>query len=95
MNLQGETDIKQLAIVLKYLGSPTPETWPELSTLPDFNKITFPYQKGITWDCIIEDAEPEAIDLISKILIYNSSNRLTANEVGNKIMTTTEINDRN
>ncbi|XP_076665866.1 cyclin-dependent kinase 20 isoform X2 [Andrena cerasifolii] len=76
----GETDIKQLAIVLKYLGSPTPETWPELSTLPDFNKITFPYQKGITWDCIIEDAEPEAIDLISKILIYNSSNRLAASE---------------
>ncbi|XP_076246975.1 cyclin-dependent kinase 20 [Calliopsis andreniformis] len=76
----GETDIEQLVIVLKYLGSPTPETWPELSTLPDFNKITFPYHKGITWEDIIEDAEDEAIDLISKILIYNSSNRLTANE---------------
>ncbi|XP_031846271.1 cyclin-dependent kinase 20 [Nomia melanderi] len=76
----GETDIEQLAIVLKYLGSPTPETWPELSTLPDYNKITFPYHKGITWENIIEDAQPEAIDLISKILIYDSSNRLTANE---------------
>ncbi|XP_076168528.1 cyclin-dependent kinase 20 isoform X2 [Ptiloglossa arizonensis] len=76
----GETDIEQLAIVLKYLGSPTSETWPELNTLPDFNKITFPYHKGIAWENIIDDAEPEAVDLISKILIYNSSKRLTASE---------------
>ncbi|KZC10604.1 Cyclin-dependent kinase 20 [Dufourea novaeangliae] len=76
----GETDIEQLAIVLKYLGSPTSETWPELNTLPDFNKITFPYHKGIAWENVVEDAEPEAINLISNILIYNSSKRLTASE---------------
>ncbi|OAD56296.1 Cyclin-dependent kinase 20 [Eufriesea mexicana] len=76
----GETDIEQLAIVLKYLGSPTSETWPDLSILPDYNKITFPYHKGIVWERIIEDTEPEAIDLISKILIYNSSKRLSASE---------------
>ncbi|XP_076281206.1 cyclin-dependent kinase 20 [Lasioglossum baleicum] len=76
----GETDIEQLAIVLKYLGSPTSETWPELTTLPDYNKITFPYHVGLSWEDIIEDAQPEAIDLLSKILIYNSSNRLKANE---------------
>ncbi|KAK1131925.1 hypothetical protein K0M31_016069 [Melipona bicolor] len=76
----GETDIEQLAIVLKYLGSPTLETWPDLSILPDYNKITFPYHKGIVWEKIIEDTEPEAVDLISKILIYNSSKRLSANE---------------
>ncbi|XP_076381059.1 cyclin-dependent kinase 20 [Megalopta genalis] len=76
----GETDIEQLAIVLKYLGSPTPETWPELSSLPDYNKITFPFHIGLSWEDIIEDAQPEAIDLISKILIYDSSHRLTANK---------------
>ncbi|XP_068968031.1 cyclin-dependent kinase 20-like isoform X1 [Bombus flavifrons] len=76
----GETDIEQLAIVLKYLGSPTSETWPDLSILPDYNKITFPYHKGISWDEILEDTEQEALDLISKILIYNSSQRLTADE---------------
>ncbi|KAI4478476.1 PREDICTED: cyclin-dependent kinase 20-like [Polistes canadensis] len=76
----GETDIEQLAIVLKYLGSPTTESWPELSTLPDYNKITFPYNKGTTWEIIVQDAEPETIDLIKQILIYNSSNRLSAKE---------------
>ncbi|CAK9805964.1 Cyclin-dependent kinase 20 [Anthophora plagiata] len=76
----GETDIEQLAIVLKYLGTPTSETWPDLSILPDYNKITFPYHKGITWENIIKDTEPEAVDLISKILLYNSTKRLTADE---------------
>ncbi|CAK9808888.1 Cyclin-dependent kinase 20 [Anthophora quadrimaculata] len=76
----GETDIEQLAIVLKYLGTPTSETWPDLSILPDYNKITFPYHKGIRWENIIKDTEPEAVDLISKILLYNSAKRLTADE---------------
>lgn len=79
--MQGETDIEQLAIVLKYLGSPTVESWPELITLPDYNKITFPYNKGTTWENIVQDAELEAVDLIKQILIYNSSNRLSAKEV--------------
>ncbi|XP_029159857.1 cyclin-dependent kinase 20-like [Nylanderia fulva] len=76
----GETDIEQLAIVLKYLGSPTSESWPELTSLPDYNKISFAYHKGTTWESIIQDAQPDAIDLIRKILIYNSSRRLTAEQ---------------
>ena len=66
---------------MRHLGSPTTETWPELSTLPDYNKITFPYHKGTLWEQVIPDAEPEAIDLVKNILLYNSSKRLTANEV--------------
>ncbi|XP_020281829.1 cyclin-dependent kinase 20-like isoform X2 [Pseudomyrmex gracilis] len=76
----GETDIEQLAIVLRHLGSPTSESWPELTALPDYNKITFPYHKAATWENIIQDAQPEAIDLIRQILIYNSSKRLTAKQ---------------
>lgn len=79
--MQGDTDIEQLAIVLRHLGSPTAETWPELTTLPDYNKITFPYQKGTLWEQVIPDAQSEAVDLVRNILLYNSSKRLTANEV--------------
>ncbi|KAG7202476.1 hypothetical protein KM043_017047 [Ampulex compressa] len=79
----GETDIKQLAMVLCYLGTPTAESWPDLNTLPDYNKITFPYHKGTAWENIIEDAESEAVDLISQILIYDSAKRLTANKALN------------
>ncbi|CAB0030076.1 unnamed protein product [Trichogramma brassicae] len=77
----GESDIEQLAIVLSHLGSPTAESWPELSSLPDYNKITFPYHKGVLWERMISDAQPEAIELVKAILIYDSSKRLTAQQV--------------
>lgn len=86
---QGETDIEQLAIVLRHLGTPTAETWPDLSSLPDYNKITFPYHKGIEWEEIVPDAGPECLGLLKNILIYNSSLRLTANEVGKNITSKT------
>jgi cell cycle related kinase len=67
--------------VLGHLGSPTAESWPDLTSLPDYNKITFPYNKGILWERIVPDAQQEAVDLIKSILIYDSSKRLTAEEV--------------
>lgn len=81
MRLQGETDIEQLAIVLRHLGTPTAESWPELTTLPDYNKITFPYHKSVPWEHLIPDGPADAVDLVKRILLYNSSKRLTAKEV--------------
>ncbi|KAF7998047.1 hypothetical protein HCN44_009445 [Aphidius gifuensis] len=76
----GETDIEQLAIVLRHLGTPTVETWPDLISLPDYNKITFPYQKGIEWEDIVPDAGTDGLEFLKNILLYDSSMRLTANE---------------
>lgn len=39
IQMQGNTDIEQLALVIKTLGSPDPTEWPEVLTLPDYNKI--------------------------------------------------------
>lgn len=36
---QGNTDIEQLALVIKILGTPNARDWPEMDSLPDFNKI--------------------------------------------------------
>lgn len=36
---QGNTDIEQLALVIKILGSPNSKDWPEMDALPDFKKI--------------------------------------------------------
>ncbi|KAJ9585804.1 hypothetical protein L9F63_002395, partial [Diploptera punctata] len=76
----GETDIEQLAIVIRTLGSPTHETWPGVRELPDYNKISFPETKGVNWDQIFSDCTPEAIDLLSKFLIYNADKRLRARQ---------------
>lgn len=37
--LQGNTDIEQLALVIKTLGSPRATDWPDVNSLPDFKKI--------------------------------------------------------
>ncbi|XP_015588125.1 cyclin-dependent kinase 20 [Cephus cinctus] len=76
----GETDIEQLAIVLRLLGTPTSESWPEMTMLPDYNKITFPYHRGVPWEHILPDAHSDAIDLIKQILVYNSAKRLMAKQ---------------
>ncbi|PSN37361.1 Cyclin-dependent kinase 20 [Blattella germanica] len=76
----GETDIEQLAIVIQTLGSPNPETWPGVTDLPDYNKITFPETKGVSWDHILPDCSPEAFDLTGKFLLYNAAKRLRAKQ---------------
>jgi len=35
----GTTDIEQLAIIIRTLGSPRLNQWPELTSLPDYSKI--------------------------------------------------------
>lgn len=37
----GTTDIEQLALVVRLLGTPDLEQWPELATLADYNKIRY------------------------------------------------------
>ena len=52
-----------------------------MTELPDFNKITFPETRGVSWDQIFPDCMPEAIDLVKKFLVYNADRRLTAKQV--------------
>lgn len=79
--LKGETDIEQLAIVLHTLGTPNEELWPGLTKLPDYNKITFSYSSGLSWNTIVPDIADESLDLIKKFLLYNHCKRLNAREV--------------
>lgn len=51
----GSTDIEQLALVVRILGTPDPEQWPELVTLADYNKIRYVWEAGrvlvMRWSC--------------------------------------------
>jgi len=74
----GENDIEQLCCVLRVLGTPTEETWPGMTELPDYNKITFPENPPIPFEEIMPDASPEAIDLVRQFLVYPSKKRISA-----------------
>lgn len=79
--LKGETDIEQLAIVLHTLGTPTKDSWPDLTSLPDYNKITFTPHSGVNWKEIVPDVDVNTLDLIKSMVQYNHKARPTAQEV--------------
>ncbi|XP_023940409.1 cyclin-dependent kinase 20 [Bicyclus anynana] len=76
----GESDIEQLAIVLQRLGTPTEETWPRHSELPDYHKITFPESSPMPWPDLLPGVDADAIDLIKSIIIYDEQKRISAKE---------------
>lgn len=49
--------------------------------MPDWGKMAFTKYPGKTWEEILPDCEPEGRDLVSKLSVYESGNRLTAAEV--------------
>eukprot|EP00118_Oscarella_pearsei_P010609 m.66109 g.66109 ORF g.66109 m.66109 type:complete len:339 (+) comp35364_c0_seq12:33-1049(+) len=74
----GEHDIEQLCCVLRVLGTPTEETWPGVTELPDFNKITFPLMPAIPLEKMVPDASPDAVDLFKRFMVYPSLQRISA-----------------
>ncbi|XP_054642923.1 cyclin-dependent kinase 20 [Dunckerocampus dactyliophorus] len=76
----GENDIEQLCCVLRVLGTPTCDTWPEMVDLPDYNKITFKENPAIPLEELIPDSSPQAIHLLNKFLVYPSKQRCPAQQ---------------
>ncbi|XP_039283423.1 cyclin-dependent kinase 20 isoform X2 [Nilaparvata lugens] len=76
----GETDIDQLAIVLRGLGTPTESIWPGLTNLPDYNKISFPPARPLPWSTLLPDSSPVLVDLAKHLLVYDADKRLTASQ---------------
>ncbi|XP_014833970.1 PREDICTED: cyclin-dependent kinase 20 isoform X1 [Poecilia mexicana] len=77
----GENDIEQLCCVLRVLGTPTRESWPEMVELPDYNKITFKENPAIPLEEIVPDTCPQAVDLLCRFLVYPSRRRCSATQV--------------
>ncbi|KAK6174911.1 hypothetical protein SNE40_013471 [Patella caerulea] len=76
----GETDIEQLCYVLRVLGTPTEKTWPGMTDLPDYHKISFEHNEPIQFEKIVVDASSDALDLLKKFLVYPSKQRIAAKE---------------
>lgn len=66
----GDTDIEQLSLVIRALGTPNEKTWPRLTELPDYNKIEFPHYDPIPFEDLVPDACKEAVDLLQCFLVY-------------------------
>ncbi|PVV03785.1 hypothetical protein BB560_001720 [Smittium megazygosporum] len=76
--LPGDTDIDQLQIIVKALGTPTEEDWPGLTKLPNYIELK-PYPKVVFSD-LFTAADANALDLLSKLLTFDPSKRITSRQ---------------
>ncbi|KAL2042423.1 hypothetical protein N7G274_004915 [Stereocaulon virgatum] len=67
--------------IFETLGTPDEEVWPEAKELPDWGKMTFVEFPGKDWGQILPNASAKGRDLVGQLVRYQSSERLSAEEV--------------
>jgi len=75
----GDSEIDQLFRIFRILTTPTEDTWPGVSQLPDY-KASFPCWTTDSVDSTVGDMCPLAIDLLRKTLVYDPTRRISAKE---------------
>ncbi|KAL8734967.1 MAG: hypothetical protein Q9181_002999 [Wetmoreana brouardii] len=75
------SDLALIKSIFKTLGTPTDKTWPEARSFSDWGKMEFYMYPPKAWDEILPQASVEARDLVSRLVTYQSSNRMAAAEV--------------
>lgn len=76
----GESGVDQLVEIIKILGTPTREQIMLMN--PNYTEFKFPQVKAHAWHKVFRSrTPPDAIDLISKVLIYDPRERLRAVDI--------------
>jgi serine/threonine protein kinase len=75
----GDSEIDQLYRIFRTLGTPTDDVWRGCTSLPDY-KSNFPKWKPQELSKVLPMADHQAIDLLSKMLIYEPYQRISAKE---------------
>lgn len=74
---QGDSEIDQLYAIFEVLGTPTGDMWPEMVEFPEY-KDSFTKWPKQDLAHVIPAADPQAIDLMEKMFIYNPATRMSA-----------------
>ncbi|KAK3830129.1 MAG: LOW QUALITY PROTEIN: kinase-like domain-containing protein [Linnemannia elongata] len=67
----------QLLKIFKILGTPTEESWPGVSKLPDY-RPDFPTYSPIPLENLVPKLDAAGIDLLSRLVTYNPDRRILA-----------------
>ncbi|XP_067122441.1 LOW QUALITY PROTEIN: cyclin-dependent kinase 1-like [Centruroides vittatus] len=73
----GDSEIDQLFRIFRTLSTPTEDTWPGVSRMPDY-KPTFPMWKQNILLTSVPQLDTSGIDLLQKMLVYNPTERISA-----------------
>lgn len=74
----GDCEIDELFRIFRTLGTPNEQTWPGVTSLPDFQE-TFPIWQAKRISDVV-NADELALDLLSKMLVYDPAARITAKQ---------------
>ena len=88
----GKTENMQLLKIFKVLGTPTAQNWPGMTELPhyepivnrsvEFAGINYP-PVPLTQICKRFITHPDALDLVQRMLRYDSASRISASDALN------------
>lgn len=69
----------QLKRIFKLLGTPTEETWPGVTTLPDYKPFPI-YHPTTVFSSVVPKLNSKGRDLLQKLLVCNPAARISAEE---------------
>eukprot|EP01003_Olkasia_polycarbonata_P002262 NODE_148_length_1374_cov_324.889811_g118_i0.p1 GENE.NODE_148_length_1374_cov_324.889811_g118_i0~~NODE_148_length_1374_cov_324.889811_g118_i0.p1 ORF type:complete len:323 (-),score=59.21 NODE_148_length_1374_cov_324.889811_g118_i0:373-1341(-) len=73
----GDSEIDELYRIFRLLGTPNETSWPGVTTLKDYNSA-FPVWPAQPLTTVAQALDKEGLDLLTKMLVYNPSKRITA-----------------
>jgi len=75
----GDSEIDEIFRIFKTLGTPSEETWPGVTELPNYNQ-NFPRWPSQSWETICPTLCPAGRDLFARMLAYEPSRRISARD---------------
>jgi serine/threonine protein kinase len=72
----GASGMDQLVEIIKVLGTPTKEQIKLMN--PKYTEFRFPQIKAHPWNRVFRNAEPDTIDMVAQLLVYDPTTRLNA-----------------
>eukprot|EP01121_Diplochlamys_sp_Union-15-3_P016097 TRINITY_DN5416_c0_g3_i1.p1 TRINITY_DN5416_c0_g3~~TRINITY_DN5416_c0_g3_i1.p1 ORF type:complete len:304 (-),score=36.04 TRINITY_DN5416_c0_g3_i1:90-1001(-) len=73
----GDSEIDQIYRIFRILGTPNDDEWPGVSKLDNY-RITFPKWKKQSLSSVLPKMDPDGLDLLESMLIYQPCKRISA-----------------
>merc|ERR1719401_630204 len=74
----GSTEQDQLQKIFRVLGTPTPEKWPTVNELPDWDQLVIQLVQATPWKNIVPNLTDAGMDLLAMMLEFDPSRRVSA-----------------